>query len=60
MDLLLKKNRHLREGDGKFVNECLKRLKVDVEHLSDVLYKYEIGFRNKVEPLCHTLLSLFL
>jgi len=56
----LKKNRHLREGDGKFVNECLKRLKVDVEHLSDVLYKYEIGFRNKVEPLCHTLLSLFL
>ena len=60
MELLVRKNHHLlSSNNGRFVIECLKRLLGDVSYLSDVLYKYEIAFRNRLKPLCSALLTLF-
>jgi hypothetical protein len=60
MELLVRKNHHLRSSNGgRFEIECLKRLLGDVSYLSDVLYKYEIAFRNRLKPLCFTWLTLF-
>jgi hypothetical protein len=51
MELLIRKNEGLRSvNEGKFIQECLKRLAADVGYFVNVFPKYEMSFQNKLRP----------